>query len=253
MSLHMHVLINHGECHDVTKPEPLSSSHMSIGNHLSSSYRRAAASLLLTLVISILWGCSAVQPVRVLEKGASAITASLGGAVVPGSSPTGIIPYLTSGYAYGISEDVTLHGRAHLTVAAFGVAGLDVGASMRAMSQDGALPEITVSGQLIGFASIARSAPARLYPNLTANASWSVGQRSLAYIGTHATVQLDPMRTLMSPFAGYQFPVSDAVRLQIEAIWQASNVNTRNGVFEGESSIGGSGSFGIYVGGMIAL
>jgi len=209
--------------------------------------------LLLTLVISILWGCSAVQPVRVLEKGASAITASLGGAVVPGSSPTGIIPYLTSGYAYGVSDNVTLHGRAHLTVAAFGVAGVDLGASMRAMAQDGALPEVTFGAQLIGFASLARSAPARLYPNLTANASWSVGERSLAYVGTHATVQPNPMRTLVSPLAGYQFPISDAVRLQIEAIWQASNVNTRNGVFEGESSIGGNGSFGIYLGGVIAL
>lgn len=254
MSLHMHVLINHGECHDVTKPEPLSSPPMSTQNHHHRPSRLAACSLLPMLLVTILLsGCSSVQPVRVLDKGANVITASLGGALVPGSSPTGIIPYLTSGYAYGISDDVTLHGRAHLTVAAFGVAGVDVGASMRAMSQDGALPEITVSGQLIGFASIARSAPARLYPNLTANASWSVGQRSLAYAGTHATVQLDPMRTLMSPFAGYQFPVSDAVRLQIEAIWQASNVNTRNGVFEGESSIGGSGSFGIYFGGMIAL
>lgn len=226
---------------------------MRSGNHLSSSYRRAAASLLQTLVIVILWGCSAVQPVRVLEKGASAITASLGGAVVPGSSPTGIIPYLTSGYAYGISDNVTLYGRAHLTVAAFGVAGVDVGASMRAMAQDGARPEVTIGAQLIGFASLARSAPARLYPNLTANASWSVGERSLAYVGTHATVQPNPMRTLVSPLAGYQFPISDAVRLQIEAIWQASNVNTRNGVFEGESSVGGNGSFGIYLGGMIAL
>lgn len=222
-------------------------------NCIRYARHRVAVQLPLTLVICFLWGCSAVQPVRVLEKGASAITASLGGAVVPGSSPTGIIPYLTSGYAYGISDNVTLHGQAHLTVAAFGVAGVDVGASMRAMAQDGLLPEVTIGAQLIGFASLARSAPARLYPNLTVNASWSITERSLAYVGTHATVQPEPMRTLVSPLAGYQFPISDAVRLQIEAIWQASNVNTRNGVFEGESSIGGNGSFGIYFGGMIAL
>jgi hypothetical protein len=57
----------------------------------------------------------------------------------------------------------------------------------------------------------------------------------------------------VSPFAGYQFSVSNSVRLQVETIWQASNVDTRFGVFEGESSIGGNGSFGIYLGGVIAL
>ena len=203
--------------------------------------------------MALLWGCSAVQPVRVLDKGADVLTASLGGAVVPSSSPTAVVPYFTSGYAYGLSDDVTLHGKAHLLMAAFGVAGLDVGASMRALRQDGPVPEITVSAQAIGFVSLARSAPPRVYPNLTANASWSVGEASLVYLGSHATIQIDPARTLMSPFAGYQFPVSNALRLQLEAIWQASNVNTRNGVFEGESSIGGTGSFGIYLGGILAL
>lgn len=203
--------------------------------------------------MALLIGCSAVQPVRVLDKGASAVTASIGGAVIPNSSPTGVVPYLTSGYAYGLSDDVTLHGKAHLLMAAFGVAGLDFGASMRALRQDGAIPELTVGAQVLGFASIARSAPARVYPNLTANASWSIGETSLVYLGSHATIQIDPARTLMSPFAGVQFPVSNALRLQVEAIWQASNVNTRNGVFEGESSIGGNGSFGIYLGGIVAL
>ncbi|MFM8770818.1 MAG: hypothetical protein ACKOE4_02160 [Candidatus Kapaibacterium sp.] len=207
----------------------------------------------LLALLALLWGCSAVQPVRVLDTGADAITASIGGAVVPNSSPTGVVPYLTSGYAYGLTDDVTLHGKAHLLMAAFGVAGLDVGASMRALRQDGAVPEITVGAQVLGFASLVRSAPARVYPNLTANASWSVGETSLVYLGSHATIQIDPARTLISPFAGYQVLVSNALRLQVEAIWQASNVNTLNGVFEGESSIGGTGSFGIYLGGMLAL
>jgi hypothetical protein len=205
------------------------------------------------LIMAILAGCSAVQPVRVLDKGASAITASLGGAVVPSSTPTGLVPYLTAGYAYGTSDNVTVHARAHLTMAAFGVAGLEAGASVRALRQNEAIPELTLGVQLFGFASIVRTAPARLYPNMTANASWSVGESSLAYVGSHLTLQLDPWRELVSPFAGYQFPVSNSVRLQVETIWQASNVDTRFGVFEGESSIGGNGSFGIYLGGVIAL
>jgi len=215
--------------------------------------RFVSAVALTGIVIWMLIGCSAVQPVRVLDKGASAITASLGGAFVPSSTPTGLVPYLTGGYAYGASDDLTVHARAHLTMAAFGVAGLEAGASMRALRQNLAVPELTLGMQLMGFASIARTAPARLYPNLTANASWSVGAASLAYLGSHLTLQADPWRGLISPFAGYQFSVSNSVRLQVETIWQASNVDTRFGVFEGESSIGGNGSFGIYLGGVIAL
>jgi hypothetical protein len=214
---------------------------------------RHAAVLTLLVAMGMLWGCSAVQPVRVLERGQEAITTSLGGALAPGTSPTGVVPYLTAGYANGIGDDVTVHGRAHLVMAAFGALGLDVGASMRALRQDGAVPEVTVSGQVLGFASLVRSAPVRLYPNITANASWSVGERSLLYLGSHATVQFDSRSTLVSPFAGFQFPISDGVRLQLETIWQASNIDTRAGVFDGESSIGGNGSFGIYIGGMIAL
>ncbi len=214
---------------------------------------RLAAMMASVVLIGMLWGCSAVQPVRVLERGQQAITTSLGGALAPGTAPTGVVPYLTAGYANGISDDVTIHGRAHLLMAAFGAVGLDVGASMRALHQDGAVPELTVSAQVLGFASLVRSAPVRLYPNLTANASWSVGERSLLYLGSHATIQIDPGKTLVSPFAGYQFPISNSVRLQVETIWQASNIDTRASIFDGESSIGGNGSFGIYFGGMIAL
>ncbi|MBU3700261.1 MAG: hypothetical protein FGM33_09705 [Candidatus Kapabacteria bacterium] len=215
------------------------------------------APLLICIVVpallAALSGCSMVQPVRVLQKGASAITTSIGGALVPESSPTGVVPYATAGYAYGVSEDVTLHGSAHLLLAAFGVAGVDLGARMRLMPESGAIPELTFGAQIIGFGGIARSAPVRLYPNLTLNASWSVGESSLIYAGSHATLQLSPSTVMASPFAGYQFPVSDAVRLQVEAIWQAANVDTRKGVFEGQSSIAGTGSFGIFIGGMIAL
>lgn len=231
------------------------SSHMHTPTFTSRSpvSHRGYRLILMTLLVLGVWGCSAVQPVRVLKNDEDVITASLGGAYVPNSSPAGLVPYLTAGYATGISDDVTVHGRAHLIMAVFGVAGFDVGASMRAVREDGMTPEVTVSAQLLGFASIARSAPARLYPNLTANASWSISESSLLYIGSHATVQLDPSSTVLSPFCGIQFPISNAIRLQVEGIWQASNVNSRSGIFEGQSSISDHGALGVYLGGMFAL
>lgn len=214
---------------------------------------RSSRLSMIALVMLIVWGCSAVQPVRVLNHGEDVITTSLGGAYVPNSSPAGLVPYLTAGYATGISDDVTLHGRAHLIMAVFGVAGFDVGASMRALRQDGMTPEVTLSAQVLGFASLARSAPSRLYPNVTANASWSVSENSLLYIGSHATIQFDPSSVVISPFCGVQFPVSNAIRLQVEGIWQASNVHSRSGIFEGQSSIADHGALGLYLGGVFAL
>ncbi|MEY3386053.1 MAG: hypothetical protein RIR53_864 [Bacteroidota bacterium] len=229
--------------------------HAAVSSRMKIASHRAPLRVCMTLlmVLAALSGCSLVQPVRVLDKGASAITTSIGGALVPESSPTGLVPYATAGYAYGIDDNVTVHGNAHLLMAVFGVAGVDVGVRLRALQQSGLVPEVTVGAQLIGFASLARSEPSRLYPSLTANASWLVGERSLIYAGSHFTIQAQPTTVFVSPFAGYQFPVSDAVRLQVETIWQASNIDTRKGVFEGQSSIGGTGSFGIFIGGMIDL
>lgn len=207
----------------------------------------------LALFALVAASCSSVQPVRVLEPHATAITGSMGGAFVPQKNPAGILPYLTAGVAHGVSEDVTVHGHAHLLMAAFGVAGIDFGASYRAIRQDAALPEVTVAAQFLTFAKVSSEPNFRLYPNLTANASWKVADASLLYTGTHATLQFGPSDVLVSPFVGYQFPVGKSLNLQIEGTWQAMNRNTSAGVFEGMSSINGTGSFGFFIGGIYNL
>lgn len=216
--------------------------------HKSVAYLAAMA--MIAIVIS---ACSSVQPVRVLEKGSYAVTGSLGGAFIPEKSPAGILPYLTAGGAHGVTEDLTMHGHAHLLLAAFGVAGLDYGASYRALAQNGSVPEVTVGAQLLMFAKLSSEPNPRVYPNLTANASWQVGTSSLLYTGSHLTYQFNNSEVFVSPFVGYQFPLNKAFDLQIEGTWQAINRNTSAGVFEGLSSIGGKGSYGFYIGGIYKL
>lgn len=208
---------------------------------------------LVAIIALLIASCSTVQPVRVLEKDTYVATGSLGGALIPEKSPAGILPYLTVGGAHGVTEDLTMHGHAHLLLAAFGVAGLDYGASYRALAQNGSVPEVTVSGQLLMFAKLSSEPNPRVYPNFSANASWKVGESSLLYTGSHLTYQFNNSEVFVSPFVGYQFPVSKTFDLQIEGIWQAANRNTSAGVFEGLSSINGTGSYGFYIGGIYKL
>lgn len=216
-------------------------------------YKSVARISLLAVVTTIIASCSSVQPIRVLEKDTYAITGSMGGAFIPEKSPAGIVPYLTAGGAHGVTEDLTMHGHVHVLMAAFGVAGIDYGASYRALRQDGSFPEVTIGGQLLMFTKLSSEPNPRVYPNITANASWEVGDQSLLYTGSHLTYQFNNSKVFVSPFIGYQFPVSKTFDLQIEGTWQAINHNTSAGVFEGLSSINGMGSYGFFIGGIYTL
>ncbi|MCX6140223.1 MAG: hypothetical protein NTX15_05250 [Candidatus Kapabacteria bacterium] len=136
---------------------------------------------------------------------------------------------------------------------AFAVGGLDLGASVRACHQNEAIPEVTVGARLIGFMKLGDPIAPRLYPDLSVNASWEIADRTLAYIGTHGTFQWKPGAFYVSPFLGMQFPLSSSFSLQTELIWQAANHDTRAGIFEGQSSIGGMGSFGGFIAGVFTL
>ncbi len=201
------------------------------------------------LVVLLLAGCSAGAPVRVLDKGTSTISASLGGPIVPGKSPVGFIPYLTAGAAHGVTDAVTVHANAHALMGAFAVLGLDAGASYRLVRGADAVPEITLGARFLFFTDFRALNTTRLYPDIHAILSWELSEDLLAYGGTHVTFQFSPSKTFVSPMIGMQIPISSGFRLQTELIWQAANVNTQGGVFEGVSTIGTTGSFGGFVGG----
>ena len=97
------------------------------------------------------------------------------------------------------------------------------------------------------------SSSALIYPDVSATLSWEVAEDLLVYGGSHVTFQWRPTATFVSPMIGAQFPITDQFSLQAELIWQAANVNTQRGVFEGVSTIGTTGSFGGFVAGVFFL
>ncbi len=175
------------------------------------------------------------------------VTASVGGPIAPGKSPVLLIPYVTAGVQHGVSEHVTVHGNAHLLMAAFGVAGFDVGASLRALRQNGAVPEVTVGATAIVFSTLNSLNDTRIYPDLHVACSWIVNTDWLLYGGAHNTVQSDG-RYFFSPLVGLQFPISAKMSLKTEFMMQAVNQNTSSGTLEGISSVGNNGSAGFFVG-----
>lgn len=193
-----------------------------------------------------LCACAATQPVRVLPKGQSRWVASIGGPLLPHHSPTGFIPYTNVGRMWGQSDQTTLTANVHVLAAAFGVAGADIGLARRLRAQSGAVPEVTTHAQLYLFAG---PGGARVYPNVTGNASWAVDPRTLVYGGSALTVRPSGgTAVFVSPLLGVQRDLSARYAVQLEGMWMAANADLRSGLFEGENSVGGHGGLALHLG-----
>jgi hypothetical protein len=190
--------------------------------------------------------CTATQPVRVLPRGQSRVIASLGGPYLPKGTPSVFVPYSTVGMMHGVSDNTTLVYDVHTLMAVFGVAGIDVGAAHRLRAQSGFAPELTALGQAYLFAG---NGGTRIYPHLNLNASWRRGGAQLLYVGAEAVGQFEGSTAILAtPLAGWQFPAGKRLALQTELKWMAANRDTRHGIFESESSIGGHGALGFQLG-----
>jgi hypothetical protein len=201
--------------------------------------------LAVPIIMSVL-GCAATQPVRVLGKGEHRWIASVGGPVLPDHVPTKLIPYTNIGVMYGRSGTTTVTGNVHVLAAAFGVAGIDVGAARRLRAQSGGIPELTGQAQLYGFAG---SGGMRVYPNLTGTASWQTGPRTLLYGGSAFTIRPSGGTTLLvTPMLGLQQDVGRRFAIQLETKWMASNIDMASGLFEGEGTLADRGALAVQLG-----
>jgi len=202
----------------------------------------------LLLFVFLSAGCSVLTTVRVLEKNHSQYNLSIGGPWVPGSVKTVIIPYTTLGYAYGLKNDLTLAGNFHLLSAIFKTPGIDIGAVYRVFPENGYIPELSVYPKVYFFYGFRSPQDFRCFPSFSLNASYTLWQSNLIYFGADCMFQLTSSNAFVTPFIGYEFPISKSLKLQTEIKWMASNSDTKHGVFEGESSISGKGTMGIFVG-----
>jgi hypothetical protein len=209
----------------------------------SIAYWVAAVPLLLSAA-----GCGVTQPIRALEPQEIRLTASFGGPVVPSAIPTVVIPYGTAGAMVGVSEWVTVTGNVHIPLVALETVGIDGGAAVRIVREDGFVPEVTAIGTALVVTDF-QPGSFRLFPMLSLNGSYSVGESMLGYAGLENMFQLTGTEHFFfGPFAGMEIRLSHRFALQGEAKWMAANIDTRNGLFEGQASFRGKGYFGLFLG-----
>jgi hypothetical protein len=225
---------------------------------------RSVGALCVLCILFVAMSCSVIQPVRVLPEGTTQLTGSLGGPWLPKSSPAVIAPYLNLGVMHGVSEAVTLTGSLHGTLLPFGVLGLDAGAAVRVLKQQGAVPELTAKAQVYGFYDIVSGGTAarpvspdgatasgtvRIYPHIALTGSYALTDALLGYVSLENTLQFGTaFAYYFTPTIGGQYALSPTVNAQLEWKWMAANVNTQNGIFQGQSSIGNTGNWGIFLG-----
>jgi hypothetical protein len=206
-------------------------------------YRLPLIPLLLFLV-----GCGVTQPVRVLERHEVRVTTSFGGPVIPSSIPTVVIPYGTVGAMVGVSEGVTVTGSLHLPLVALETVGIDGGAAVRIARENGFVPEVTAKGTALILTDF-KPGSFRLFPQISVNGSYSIGESVLGYGGLENMFQFTGTEHFfLGPFVGLEIRLSRRFALQGEAKWMAANIDTRNGIFEGQASFRGKGYFGLFLG-----
>lgn len=193
-------------------------------------------------------GCGATQPVRVLDEKATKATVSLGGPLIVMGNATIPVPYLTAGIEHGYSSSLTLTGNVHLLTALLGDVGVDAGAAQRLVHETGLIPELTAKAQMYFFYDVRRGNNPRLFPFVSVNASYLLGESTFLYFGADNLFQFAQPVYFLTPFAGTQFPLSHRIELQCEVKWMAANANTEHGILEGHHTISGRGNIGTFVG-----
>lgn len=203
---------------------------------------------ILIIVLLMFFGCGVTQPIRTLEEGRTDLIVSFGGPIIPLDGLAIPAPYINAGIVYGFTNDISLHGNGHLTAALFKNIGLDGGAVVTLLQEEGIQPELTLHGRLYYFWDVGRANNTRIFPMGSLIASYAAGERSLFYFGMDNVYQVHKPELFIAPLAGYRFPLSRTVDSQIEFKWLAANKDTRHGVFEGTTSIGGNGGAGLFFG-----
>ena len=193
-------------------------------------------------------GCGVTQPVRVLDDGKNAVTASLGGPIIPAAGIAFPVPYLNAGIASGITPDITAAATLHVTALLFNDIGFDAGAAARVVREHGPVPEVTIKLQGMFFTTLNPISGSLFLAHASINASYLLRASTLVYVGTEHTVQFSGTEYFFTPFLGMQFPLGSVIDAQVEAKWLAANRFTGHGAFEGAGSLIDHGYAGLYFG-----
>jgi len=190
--------------------------------------------VILIIFIPILFGCAAYTSLEPVGTGRASGNLSLGGPIISAFDTRIPVPYAAAGLNYGLSEQLNLNSNLHLLSLAYKIAGMDAGLSWFPTLNDGWKPTIGVSPRILAFMSLKSdvSSRFRIYPLVTASALWKSGKGDL-YTGmdiimpvTEPDYNEETVSAIVSPFAGYRWPLNNQYSLLTELKWMGANVES---------------------------
>jgi hypothetical protein len=193
-------------------------------------------------------GCGTVASVRALRPGQSTLAVTAGGPITKVSGKDIPLPYAVARYRYGAGDRLGLYAGAHVLMAAFGVAGLDAGATWKLVGQRGAVPEVGLGAGLVGLAEVGGGGLV-LFPEASVTASWLWQHRFLSYAGVQGMMQASPdVYGAFAPFAGQEVRLWRGLSATLEAKWYAPNEPAAPRVIDFRAPVGGHGDIGVLLG-----
>ncbi len=182
-------------------------------------------------------GCQTTRSIRPVGDGKVALGASLGGPMFTNLGPPIPAP-LASGYGrYGISKRTDVDVGLHFPITA--AAGADLGIAHLFLEQDGWAPAVMAGGRGYLFfdalALTSKKNPAgdrynadlTFFEELSGNASWRLGARSLAWLGLSFFVQAEKAIILPTLSAGFEWRLARTFGIAIELDQMAFTSNQK--------------------------
>jgi hypothetical protein len=212
------------------------------GFHLLSEKVKSMRMLLFVCLSLFSLACGHATHVRPTPRGQAQVEATLGGPFAKVSGMVIPLPLSTVGGSVGLTDELDVHAHLHGTSLAFGVGGLDVGASYMPIREKGWVPAVTFTGRFYGFTDLKAFVP---YLELTGSASYQWAKRHLLYASVSTLAQTSRW-PLWSLSVGNEFRFGN-FGLQLEGRWYQPATATAFQVVDWQS-LGGQGAYGALLG-----
>ena len=191
--------------------------------------------------------CGTVTAVTPLNRGESALSASVGGPVANLNGMSIPLPYAVARYRYGLTDRAGIYAGVHLLAAGLGLVGLDFGFSYHFLEQRGWVPCVGTSAGVVAF--IKPGGGEAMFPQLDLVASYRLGNRFTTYFGSQSMYQLQSTpNVVLAPFVGTGWHISDPFSLNLEAKWYAPTEKTEPRIVDYSLPVGNHGAVGFVLG-----
>ena len=159
--------------------------------------------------------CGTAHHARTLGKGNYGVDLELGGPLTQLGGVYVPLPYALVGGTYGVTDDLDVHARLHLTTAIYEFPGVDVGATYQWWHERRWRPAFSSTLQLYGFSDF-QAGGSRGFADLTENLSYLVHRRWLTYFGATEFTELVQAPVIFAPFVGEELRLGDHYGVELE-------------------------------------